>query len=153
MTPQIQVIMETPREYLERLESTYPVGTIATLWAPMEADRGLWVAPRLVDTFRKTENMRWTSYPGNDVNYPTLLALSMAAPIREVIVPGPQPAPAPTYPAGPTPGEPQPVEVWYPDDRPPAYIPLDAPVAAKGFPLMLWGAVALGAFFLLRRKG
>ena len=78
----------TPAALLTRPETDYPIGSVAHLLAPFPADRGLWVEPRLVDRFVKTPNGRWTSYPGNDVNYPTLNALALAAPVASVQLPG-----------------------------------------------------------------
>lgn len=80
--------VRTPQYLLDAPESSYPVGSQATLAAPFPVDRGLWVEPRLVSVFVKTPNGRWTSYPGNDVNYPSLGALAMAAPVVSVYSPG-----------------------------------------------------------------
>jgi hypothetical protein len=150
--PELQVIMETPEHLLRIPEGAWPIGSKATLFAPFQVDRGLWVQPRLVTEFVKTPNGRWTSYPGNDVNYPTLLALSFAVPVMDVWSPA-QPAPeaAGPLPTRPAPGEPVPAEVWYPDDRPPAPIPLDAP-APKPVPWLLLGIAAAAAWLLLGRR-
>ena len=145
MQPQITVQMETPAELLNTLELNWPVGSVARLFAPFPVDRGLWVEPRLVDRFVKTPNERWTSYPGNDVNYPSLSALALAAPVMEVTTPG-------TPPGSEISGGPY---IEYPDDSPPDYIPLDidagpVPEAPAGFPWLL-ASLAAGAFFLQKR--
>lgn len=86
--PTYAVDAMTPDALLSTPESQFPIGSQAKLFAPTPVDRGAWVEPRLVDTFVKTPNGRWTSYPGNDVNYPTLAALALATPIQEVFTPG-----------------------------------------------------------------
>ena len=143
--PMIRVQMETPAELLNTVELDWPVGSVARLFAPFPVDRGLWVEPRLVDRFVKTPNERWTSYPGNDVSYPTLSALALAAPVMEVTTPAGYPPAQIAAPMLP--------EIEYPDDSPPDFIPLDAgpvPPAPAGFPWLLAG-LAAGALFLLKR--
>ena len=149
-----QQIAETPRELLEALETEWPVGCRAQLFAPFEVDRGLWVQPRLVSTFVKTSNGRWTSYPGNDVSYPTLGALALAAPVMDVYCPQQgQPAPTPEAPAVYIP------EIVAPDYSPPSVlidvdsVP-DAQAQAGRVPWLLIGAGAVAFwFFAGRRKG
>lgn len=58
-----------------------PIGTIAHLAGTYQADRGVAVAPRTVDRFKKFSNGRWGSYPGNDVSFATLGDLHNAAPV------------------------------------------------------------------------
>lgn len=155
--PETMVIRETSRELLDVPEPDWSIGARARLFAPFQVDRGLWVEPRLVDVFVKTSNGRWTSYPGNDVSYPTLSALALAAPVMEVYEPA-QGAPPPVI------GEP---EVYYPEDKPPELPPPDYQYSMMtsptqpadprsawrvSWPMLAIGAGALWLLFGKRRR-
>lgn len=84
-------------------EGFFPVGSVATLVTQFEANRGLYVSPRLVSEFEKMPNGNWVSQPGQDVYYPTLFALNLAAPVMRIDTP--DLPPNPDY---------QPVPAWEP---------------------------------------
>lgn len=140
----------TPSQFTEQPEASYPIGSRANLAAPFPVDRGVWQEPRLASVFVKTPNGRWTSYPGNDVNYPTLRALTLAAPVVSIDLP-PEAAPAQaqqysmaTIPAPDTEAEAAAQEIAQ----------AQAQAAAPRFnPLwLLAGAAALALVFFARRR-
>lgn len=149
--PQLQVM--TPDALLNQPEASYPIGSQAKLFAPFPADRGIWQQPRLVSVFVKTPNGRWTSYPGNDVSYPTLAALALAAPVQEVVTPGQgtPAAPEQSYSMATIPAAPMSEAEAAAQEIAQAAAP--APVAGRFNPLwLLAGAAALALLFFGRRR-
>lgn len=140
--------VETPAALTDAPESSYPIGSQAKLAAPFPVDRGIWQAPRLVSVFVKTPNGRWTSYPGNDVSYPTLAALALAVPVMEVYSPG-QGAPASALPPA-TPAEAAAAAVG--DALAPALAPEQAQAAPTFNPLWLLAGAGVIALLLFARR-
>lgn len=153
----------TPSYLLEVPETDWPVGSVATLFAPTPVDRGIWADPALVSKFVKRSNGNWVSYPGSDIYYPSLAALALAVPVMEVAKPAVAVAADPGAPTAAVADVPPAGDIYYmattytapagPDVGDVA----DAPGAPRDFGAMLrrfapWLAGAALLFFVTRRR-
>lgn len=154
MAPTVQV--QTPAELLAVPESSWPVGSVAKLFAPTPVDRGIWAEPALVSQFVKRSNGKWLSYPGSDVSYPSLAALALAAPVEAVTTPAQPQAADPGSPeAQADAGAPNAGEVYYMATtyETPATAPAPGSMAEK---IKKFAPFVIGAgilwYFLRRRR-
>lgn len=138
----------TRETWLAAPESSWPVGTIATLRAPWQAYAG-----PLVTYFLKTSNGRWTSKPGNYTSHATLFALVNALDVVEVIAPSGVSAPVGSTPVWRNQGQPvdrtKPIDTTAtvapagPDAPPASVPPAESPAGsfdAPGEPVKPWWA-------------